>query len=531
MKYDYIIVGAGSAGCVLANRLTADPKNRVLLLEAGPEDKHHYIHMPVGFAKLTTGPFEWGYRSVPQQHAGGREIPLAQGHVLGGSSSINAQVFTRGVPDDYDDWANVHGCTGWSFKDIQPYFIRSEDNDRLSTPWHGVGGPLGVSDIVTVNPLTRAFVRAGQEFGLPYNADFNGATQYGVGAYQTTTRHARRCSVAVGYLRPVMGRTNLTVRTGVLVTRIVLDGKRAVAVETVESGSAQRHEVEREVLVTAGAIGSPKLLMLSGIGDPDHLRTVNVEPRVALPGVGRNLHDHCDLDIVYEIHGRESLDRYNAKHRAAWAGLQYLLFKSGPVTSTVAEGGAFGFANKTEKTPDLQFHFLPGAGVEAGVPPVPSGYGCTLNSYFVRPRSRGTVRLASSDPRTKPLIDPNYLADEYDLEVSIEGVRQSREIMAQPSLATHIKAEHYPGEAVRTMDDYIRYARTHGRTSYHHVGTCRMGQGDDSVVTPDLRVRGVEGLRVCDSSVMPRIVSSNTNAASIMIGEKASDLVMGMGMA
>lgn len=258
-----------------------------------------------------------------------------------------------------------------------------------------------------------------------------------------------------------------------------------------------------------------------------HRLSADPKTRVPLPGVGRNLHDHCDLDIVYEINGRESLDRYNAKHWAAWAGVQYLLFKSGPVTSTVAEGGAFGFANKQEKTPDLQFHFLPGAGVEAGVPHVPSGYGCTLNSYYVRPRSRGSVRLASADPRAKPLIDPNYLADDYDLEVSIEGVRQSREIMRQPSLAKHIRAEHYPGDTVRNKDDYVNFARTHGRTSYHHVGTCRMGQGDDSVVTPDLKVRGVEGLRVCDSSVMPRIVSSNTNAASIMIGEKASDLVLG----
>lgn len=524
-RFHYVIVGGGPAGCVLANRLSADPAHRVLLLEAGPADKHPYIHMPVGFAKLTAGPFEWGYRSVPQRHAAGREIPLAQGHVLGGGSSINAQVFTRGVPEDYDEWAALHGCEGWSFEEIRKYFVRSEDNERLSGPWHGVGGPLGVSDIVTLNPLTKAFVRAGQEYGLPFNGDFNGPCQHGVGPYQTTTRGARRCSAATGYLKPVIGRPNLTVRTGVTVARIVLDGRRAVGVEVLEGSGTARYDAEREVLVTAGAIGSPKLLMLSGIGDPGHLKQVGIEPRVALPGVGRNLHDHCDVDVVYEINGRDSLDRYNRRHWAAWAGTQYMLFKSGPVTSNVAEGGAFTFADKASKTPDLQFHFLPGSAVEAGIPPVPSGFGCTLNSYFVRPLSRGSVTLASADPRAKPLIDPNYLADDYDLEISVEGVRQSREIMAQPSLSKLLKAEHYPGSRVG-KDGLIDYVRTNGRTSYHHVGTCRMGHGDDSVVAPDLRVRGVEGLRVCDSSVMPRIVSSNTNAPTMMIAEKASDLVL-----
>jgi choline dehydrogenase-like flavoprotein len=525
MKYDYVIVGGGSSGCVLANRLSADPGIRVLLLEAGPRDTNLYLKIPIGFAKLTAGPFEWGFKSVPQRHAANRVIPLAQGRVLGGGSSINAQVFTRGVPEDYDEWAAVHGCDGWSFKDIQQYYVRSEDNDRLSAPWHGVGGPLGVSDIVNLQPLSRAFIRAGQEFGLPFNGDFTAANPYGVGPYQTTTRDARRCSASVGYLNPVLGRPNLTVRTDVMVTRIVLDGRRATGVEVADKSGVQRIDAEREVLLVAGTIGSPKLLMLSGIGDPAHLKEVGIETRVPLQGVGKNLHDHYDIDIIYEVNGPHSLERYNNKLWAAWAGVEYVLFKKGPITSTAVEGGAFSFANKAEKVPDLQFHFLPAAGVEAGVSPPRSGYGCTLNSYFVRPRSRGSVRLASSDPRQAPLIDPNYIADDYDLEISVEGVRQSREIMSQVSMMKYVKSEHFPGPDVKTKDDCIRYARNYGRTSYHHVGTCRMGKGDDSVVAPDLKVRGVEGLRVCDASVMPRIVSSNTNAPAMMIGEKAADLV------
>jgi choline dehydrogenase len=528
-EFDYVVVGGGTAGCVLAARLSAGRDVSVLLLEAGRGDRNPLIHVPAGFARLTAGPFEWGFVSEPQEHCEGRRIPLAQGKVIGGGGSINAQVFTRGTPADYDAWANTYGCAGWSAADVKSYFLRSEGNQRLSAPDHGVDGPLGVSDQADPHPLTRAFVKAGQEFGLPYNSDFNGASQFGVGYYQTTTRGGRRCSAAVGYLAPARSRPNLTVLSRTHVARIRLEGKRAVGVDAIVDGGIRRIHARAEVILSAGAYNSPKLLMLSGIGDPGDLAEVGVEVRHALEGVGRNLHDHCDLDIVYELREYQSMDRLNRMRPAtASAGLEYLLFRKGPLASTVVEGGAFTIGDPAQESPDLQFHFLPAAGVEAGIAGVRPGYGVTLNSYFTRPRSRGTVRLRSSDPLVPPRIDPNYLESDYDVEMSVEGVRQSREIMAQPSMARQIRAEHLASGAVlHTKDDYVSFVRRYGRTSYHPVGTCAMGVGDDSVVGLDLKVHGLEGLRVVDSSVMPRIVSSNTQAATVMIAEKGSDLVSG----
>lgn len=527
-EYDYVIVGGGSAGCVLAHRLSADGKARVLLLEAGDEDRDRLIHMPVGFSKMTEGPHTWGYKSVPQKHGNGREIILPQARVLGGGGSINALVFTRGVPADYDSWESEFGCKGWSFKDVQKYFIRSEDNDRLSGPWHGVGGPQGVSDIVSPHPLSKAFVRACQEYGLPFNGDFNGEVQEGAGLYQTSTRNGRRCSAAVGYLRPVRGRPNLTVRANSMVTTLLFKGKRATGVEYSSETGMREARAARETIVAAGAIGTPKLLMLSGIGPAGHLKEVGIKARADVPGIGGNLHDHCDIDIVYELKRANSLDKFNKLHWAAWAYIQYSLFGTGPITSNVAEGGAFSYDRKGKpgESPDFQFHFLPGAGVEAGVPPIPSGNGCTLNTYYLRPKSRGTVRLASDDPADAPLIDPNYLAEKDDLDKSVEALRQACEIMAQPSLSEHIERAHYPSKELKTKKDYAEFVRQHGRTSYHHCGTCRMGGSDDAPVDPRLRLRGFSALRVIDSSVMPRMVSSNTNAASLMIAEKGSDLVL-----
>lgn len=534
--YDYIIAGGGSAGCVLANRLSADPAVRVLLLEAGRTDRHPLIHVPAGFAKLTAGPYQWGFVSQPQRHCAGRRIPLAQGKVIGGGGSINAQVFTRGVAQDYDEWARLHNCDGWSAKEVQRYFVRSERNERLSGPLHGVAGPLAVSDPVDPHPLSKAFVRAGQEFGLPYNSDFNGADQHGIGFYQTTTRRSRRCSAAVGYLRPVHDRPNLVVRTGTMVKRVVTEqGRRATGIETIENGAVRRYDARREVIVSAGAFGSPKVLQLSGIGDPEDLREAGIETVHALSGVGKNLQDHCDLDIIYELNSYQSMDRFQLPRLAtAGAAMQYAAFRRGPLASTVVEAGGFSYAGghgshggQQEPTPGLQFHFLPAAGVEAGIAAVRPGYGCTLNSYFLRPRSRGTVRVAGPDPRRAPLIDPCYLADEHDLEMAIEGVRQSRQIMEQPSMAAHIKAEHLAGgQRVKTKDDYVAFVRGHGRTAYHPVGTCAMGTSDQSVVSPRLEVHGVRGLRVVDSSVMPRIVSSNTQAPTVMIAEKAADMIL-----
>jgi choline dehydrogenase len=526
--YDFVIVGGGSAGCVLANRLSENPDARVLLLEAGGKDSHPLIHMPVGFAKMTTGPHTWGLVTAPQKHANDREIPYAQARVIGGGSSINAEVFTRGNPVDYDRWANEEGCEGWSFKDVQQYFLRSEGNTILSGDWHGTDGPLGVSNIPDPQVMTRAFVQACQERGIPFSHDFNGQTQAGCGVYQTTTKNYRRCSAAVGYLKPVMDRKNLTVETGCLVRKIIFRGNRATGVDYVKDDVHHKANAGSEVIVTSGAIGTPKIMMLSGVGPAAHLKEHGIEVVHDLPGVGENLNDHFGIDIVAELKGHDSLDKYNKWHWAALAGIEYLLFKSGPITSNVVEGGAFWFADAEQSVPDLQFHFLAGAGAEAGVPSVrPGASGITLNSYTLRPKSRGTVRLRSGDPEDLPIVDPNFLAEPDDLKTSVEGVKVSREIFEQPSLQKYIKSTRFPDDAVRSQSDFEAYARQYGRTSYHPTCTCKMGVDEMAVVDPQLRVRGLDGIRICDSSVMPSLIGSNTNAPTIMIAEKASDLIRG----
>jgi choline dehydrogenase-like flavoprotein len=523
---DYVIVGGGSAGCVMAARLSEDKDVSVLLLEAGPRDVDPYIHMPVGFFKMTAGPLVWGYETAPGREINGRSMIYPQGRVLGGGSSINAQVFTRGCPEDYDAWVRDDGCAGWSFQDVLPYFKRSEDNDLLSGAFHGNGGPLGVT---SPNPhrLTRVFVQAAQQAGLPFNPDFNGPGQAGTGIYQITTRHGRRCSAATGYLKPALGRANLSVRTDVMTTRIVVEKGRAIGVEILEGGRPTLVRAEREVIVCAGAIGSPKLLMLSGIGPAAHLGEHKIVVVQDLPGVGKNLQDHIDIDTVYELNGPHSYDKYKKLHWKLLAGLEYKMFGKGPVVSNLVEGGAFWWGDRAEATPDLQFHFLPGAGVEEGIGAVPGGNGCTLNSYHLRPRSRGSVTLRSGDPLLAPVIDPNAFAEPYDLARAVDGVKICREIMAQSAFSRFIAREHVPGDAVRSAAEYQAFARQAARSAYHPVGTCKMGVDERAVVDPQLRVRGIDGLRVCDNSIMPRLISSNTNAAAIMIGEKASDLVRG----
>lgn len=526
--YDYVIVGGGSAGCVLAARLSENRDVTVLLLEAGKTDSHPLIHMPVGFAKMTDGPHTWGFTTVPQVHANNREIPYAQARVIGGGSSINAEVFTRGHPSDYDRWAKEEGCDGWSFEEIKQYFIRSESNSILAGDWHGTEGPLAVSNLADPQKTTRAFVKAAQEAGLPYNPDFNGAVQEGVGVYQTTTKDAKRCSAAVGYLRPAMGRPNLTVETGCQAHRVLINGGRAAGVEYAQGGALKRVHADCEVLVTSGAIGTPKLMMLSGIGPADHLREHGIEVVQDLPGVGENLTDHFGIDIVAELNGHHSLDKYGKPHWAVWAGIQYYLFKSGPVASNVVEGGAFWYADSAADVPDLQFHFLAGAGAEAGVPSVPSGSsGITLNSYTLRPKARGTVRLRSDRVEDLPLVDPNFLGHPDDLKTSVEGVKHSVEIFQQNSLQKYIRQIRFPDASVKTQAEYEAYARQYGRTSYHPTCSCKMGTDALSVVDPQLRVHGVEGLRICDSSAMPSLIGSNTNAPTIMMAEKASDMIRG----
>jgi choline dehydrogenase-like flavoprotein len=524
---DYIIVGAGPAGCVLANRLSEDKNVSVLLLEAGGADWHPFYHMPAGFAKMTKGIGSWGWQTVPQRHMNGRVLRYTQAKVIGGGSTINAQIYTRGNALDYDSWALEEGCEGWSYREALAYFKRAEDNQRFANDYHAYGGPLGVSMPIAPLPICDAYFRAAQEMGIPYNDDVNGARQEGVGFYQLTQRNARRSSAASAYLDPVRGRPNLAIRTGVLTTRVVVENGRAIGVEIVGKDNAPTMlRAEREVLVASGAMGSPKLLLQSGIGPADHLASVGVPIVHDLPGVGENLQDHLDLFVIAECTGDHTYDNVAKLHRTLWAGLQYLLFKNGPVASSLFETGGFWYADKQARSPDIQFHLGLGSGIEAGVARMKNA-GVTLNSAFLRPRSRGTIRLASADPRAAPLIDPNYWADPYDRAMSIEGLKIAREIMRQNALKPFVLAERLPGPDKVSDGDLTDYGCAHAKTDHHPVGTCRMGHDALAVVTPDLRVRGIEGLRVCDASIMPKIVSSNTNAPTIMIGEKAADLVRG----
>ncbi len=525
---DYLIVGAGPAGCVLANRLSEDKNVSVLLLEAGGTDWHPLYHMPAGFAKMTKGIGSWGWETVPQRHMNGRVLRYTQAKVIGGGSTINAQIYTRGNPLDYDAWAREEGCEGWSYREVLAYFKRAEDNQRFVDDYHSYGGPLGVSMPIAPLPICDAYFRAAQEMGIPYNGDVNGARQDGVGFYQLTQRNARRSSAASAYLTPARNRPNLTIRSGVLTTRIVIEKGRAVGVETIGAdGAPTILRAEREVLVTAGAIGTPKLLLQSGIGPADHLKAVGVPVVHELPGVGANLQDHLDLFVIAECTGEHTYDNVAKLHRTIWAGLQYILFKNGPVASSLFETGGFWYADKDARSPDIQFHLGLGSGIEAGVARMKNP-GVTLNSAFLRPRSRGSVRLAGNDPKAAPLIDPNYWADPYDRRMSIAGLRIAREIMRQKALQPFVLAERLPGPDKVSDEDLFEFGCRHAKTDHHPVGTCRMGHDALAVTTPDLRVRGLEALRVCDASIMPKIVSSNTNAPTIMIGEKAADLVRGL---
>jgi len=523
---DYIIVGGGSAGCVLANRLSEDPNITVVLLEAGGRDWHPFYSMPAGFATMTKGIGSWGWHTLPQRHMNGRVLRYTQAKVIGGGSTINAQIYTRGNALDYDAWATEEGCKGWSYPEILPYFKRAEDNQRFVDAYHSYGGPLGVSMPISPLPICDAYFRAAQEMGIPYNDDVNGAVQEGVGFYQLTQKNARRSSTASAYLGPIRNRANLNVCTGVMVTRILIEKARAVGVEFIESGRNRILSADREVIVASGTIGTPKLLMLSGIGPADHLTSANVAVVQDLPGVGSNLQDHLDLFVIAECSGEHTYDNVAKLHRSAWAGLQYLLFKNGPVASSLFETGGFWWADNSARSPDIQFHLGLGSGIEAGVAAMPNG-GVTLNSAFLRPLSRGTVRLANNDPMAAPLIDPNYWAEPYDRQMSIAGLRLAREIMDQKALKPFILAERLPGPEKTSDGDLFDYGCKNAKTDHHPVGTCRMGVDDLSVVTPDLKLRGIDGLRIADASIMPKIVSSNTNAPTIMIAEKAADLILG----
>ncbi len=518
--YDFIVVGGGSAGAVVAARLTENPAVKVLLLEAGGSDRHPFYHMPVGFAKMTKGIGSWGWDTVPQRHMQDKVFRYTQARVIGGGSAINAQIYTRGNAQDYDDWRQM-GCTGWGYEDILPYFRKAEDNDTFDNRYHGKGGPLGVSQPIAPLPVCEAYFKAAAEAGIPRNMDINGERQDGVCYYQLTQRNARRSSTAMAYLAPNRGRANLTVRMGAQVRRLIVEHGRATGVEMMDGA---RLMAASEVIVSSGAVGTPRLLQLSGIGPADHLTGLGIKVVMDQPQVGENLQDHLDLYCIAELKGPYSYDRYAKPFWAALAGLQYLFQRKGPVASSLFETGGFWYADPSARSPDLQLHLGLGTGIEHGVASMPQG-GITLNSCYLRPRSRGTIRLQSADPARAPLIDPNYLSDPLDREMSIRGLKLTQNILSQPGLKDFILAQRLPGPEVKTDAEYYNFICQHSKTSHHCAGTCRMGPDAGAVVDIRLRFNGIAGLRIVDNSIMPTVISSNTNAAAIMIGEKAADMI------
>ena len=517
--YDYIIVGAGSAGCVLANRLSEDPQTTVLLLEAGGPDKKQEIHIPAAFSKLFKTPVDWEYYTEEEPQMVNRKMYWPRGKVLGGSSSINAMIYIRGHRHDYDSWRDA-GNEGWGYTDVLPYFKKAENQERGPSEYHGVGGPLNVADLRYVNPLSRAFVEACKELGIPENTDFNGAVNEGAGIYQTTQKKGERWSTVNAYLKPALNRPNLTVRPDTQVARVTIENGRATGVAYMSDIQILTERASREVLVCGGAINSPQILMLSGIGPADHLKSVDIEVVLDLPGVGENLQDHLVAGAAYYSTQPVSLnDAENLKNL-----FTYLLFKKGPLTSTIAEAGGFIKTQSDLPAPDIQYHFGPVFFKAHGFEQI-EGHGFTIGPTLLHPKSRGRILLRSGDPFAHALIHANYLSEEEDTRTLLAGLKLAHELAHTKAFAPYLGPEVEPATWKREDKEVIDVIRQSAETIYHPAGTCKMGTDAMAVVDPQLRVRGIEGLRVIDASIMPTVVGGNTNAPTIMIAEKAAEMI------
>ncbi|MBA2349716.1 MAG: GMC family oxidoreductase N-terminal domain-containing protein [Solirubrobacterales bacterium] len=518
-SYDYVIVGAGSAGCVLANRLSEDPDTSVLLIEAGPPDTADFIHIPAAMAALFRSQNDWDYTTGYEPGANDRRVYLPRGKTLGGSSSINAMIYIRGNRVDFDEWA-AEGCEGWTSEAMLPYFRKSEDNERGEDALHGVGGPLRVSDARARSVTAEAFVEAAQQVGLPVNEDFNGPEQDGVGFYQVTQRDGKRCSTAVGFLHPVSDRPNLTVETHLHVTKVLFEGTRATGVEALRLSDVLTFSAEKEVIVCGGAYNSPHILTLSGLGRAEELELLQIPQVAEVPGMGMNLSDHPTAGLNLVIKTEDSLkDALNDENLAAWAQ------GGGPLTSNVGESGGFYRTDPSLPVPDVQFHMVPAMFEQEGLVPPPA-HGITLSCCVLRPESRGQVATVSPDPTTKPLIIHGYLTEEADVRSLVKGVQKALEIVAAEPLASFVAEAHVVPES-SSDEDVEAFVRATMQTIYHPVGTCKMGTDEMAVVDPECRVRGVEGLRVVDASVFPSVPRGNTNAPTIALAERAADLIRG----
>ncbi|MBS28610.1 MAG: choline dehydrogenase [Alphaproteobacteria bacterium] len=526
LSYDYIVVGAGSAGAVIASRLTESGRHSVLLLEAGPEDKNPWIHVPLGYGKLfTNATVNWLYSTEPNNEQVNRRIPQPRGKVVGGSSAINGMVYIRGHRSDYDQWRQF-GNTGWSYDDVLPYFKKAEDHQRGEDEYHGVGGPLSVSDVYEEHPVAKALIESAVLVGHERNDDFNGAEQEGFGYVQWTIRNGRRCSTGVGYLKPARKRPNLTVATNAHALRVLFDERRAVGVEYDQNGTMRTARANGEVIVSGGAINSPQLLQLSGLGPAELLRTHGIDVIADMPGVGQHLQDHINGPLMFRLNQSISAnDIINSMTQRIRSGLRYAFTRKGYLAMGVSMGGGFFKVNPAAVAPEIQTQVMLFSSHDVGGMPHPFP-GATMVNALLRPESQGHVNIVSPDPFIKPEIQPNYLTAQKDRDILIGGMKIAREIAQQAPFQKYVAEEHEPGPDCQSDEDWLTYLRERGRTSYHPSSTCRMGSNPDDVVDEQLRVHGFEGLRVADVSIMPTLVSGNTNAPAIMIGEKAADMIL-----